>query len=146
MSIGAPTVVVFHWVQQLTLAPYNRGRANSPLRRGPRRLKVGLAALVLRRDFWVLDTAGPTDVQQVTALLPEPTCSRYGRMAITCTVQPQDETARLVIKFDIEKKDGLQHTVFRQLLAWGDLLVMRRQLLRLRRLAERDAALWRSGM
>jgi hypothetical protein len=64
----------------------------------------------------------------------------YGPLAGTYAIQPQPGgTCRFVVRLDVGALTLLQR-LRRALLAWGDLIMMRKQLLTLKELAERQAA------
>ena len=64
----------------------------------------------------------------------------FGDFAISYTVREHGRQTRLVVKLLLGHAPGLFSAARRRALAWGDLLMMRRQLLTLRNLAERDSA------
>jgi len=64
----------------------------------------------------------------------------YGKLAVTYLVVPRGETtSRIVVRIDAAK-GGLLSRFRSWLLGWGDLVMMRKQLLNLKALAERDQA------
>jgi hypothetical protein len=70
----------------------------------------------------------------------------YGPLAVTYSIQPHhDGACRLVVRLNAAATTPLQR-VRRAFLAWGDLIMMRKQLLTLKRLAEREAtpSMWQS--
>jgi hypothetical protein len=63
-----------------------------------------------------------------------------GPVALTYTSQPRhDGSCRLVVRLNVGATTPLQRG-WRVLLAWGDLVMMRKQLLTFKQLAERQAA------
>ena len=64
----------------------------------------------------------------------------YGPLAITYAIQPRhDGSCQLVVRLDVGATTPL-HPGWRMLLAWGDLVMMRKQLLTLKHLAEHHTA------
>lgn len=65
----------------------------------------------------------------------------FGRVACTYRADPAGPgRSRIVVKLSASYPRGIQRPLMRVLLPAGDLLMMRRQLLNLKRLAERTAA------
>jgi hypothetical protein len=62
----------------------------------------------------------------------------FGPVAITYAAEPHGDGTRIVCRLAVPE-GGLLGRVRREVLAWGDLVMMRRQLLNLKALAERDA-------
>jgi hypothetical protein len=61
----------------------------------------------------------------------------FGDIAGSYLIVPKDpQTCRLLVKLLVQYPAGLRGWVMRALLPWGDLVMMRRQLLNLKSLAE----------
>lgn len=128
ISIAAPPPVVFSWLCQLRVAPYsydlldNLGRC-SPRERDPElvRLEVGQRFMVI---FALRSFAGG---EQITL--------RSKGVAVTYRVRPEGAGTRLHVRVWFGGPWLVAHV-----LAWGDLVMMRKQLLTLKSLAEHEAA------
>ena len=65
--------------------------------------------------------------------------SLFGDLALTYLIVPEDAgRCRLLVKLVVRYPPGLKGALMRWGLPWGDLVMMRRQLLNLRALAERS--------
>ncbi|MEV6315660.1 hypothetical protein [Streptomyces sp. NPDC051776] len=141
VDVSAPCDLVFRWLQQLTIAPYSYDWIDFRGRRSPDRLTPDLPPPAVGQSFLVFDIAEFEVGRHITGVLPQRLVPRHGQMAVTYAVSPREAGGcRLVVKVDAEARTALRHKVLRRLLAWGDLVMMRKQLLTLKRLAERDAA------
>lgn len=128
---------VWRWLCQLTVAPYsydlvdNLGRRSPPtLTPGAADLRVGQRLLIL----FVIDSF--VDGEHLTLRLRRPGRGVVGEFAITYTVRPDGPgRTRLVATVVVGGTRGTVGTVVRYALAWGDLIMMRRQLTRLAALA-----------
>ena len=135
--------VVFRWLCQLRAAPYsydwidNFGRTSPPrFTPGLERLEVGQRVMT----FFELVEFEPD--RHLTVMTP-PTAldGVFGRFAVSYVVRPRDEThARLVVKLRVRYARRWLGWAARWVLPWGDLVMMRKQLLTLKRLAEASAA------
>ncbi len=135
VDIDAPPALVFAWLCQMRVAPYsydwldNFGRtspqdrdpANEDLMEGQRVMLIFRLAAFRRGEHMTLFNGygGP-----------------MGRTAVSYTVRPRPGGARLVVKmlYDISAWSPA-----RWILPLGDFIMMRRQLLNFKALAERDA-------
>jgi len=142
VDVAAPPAVVFRWLCQLRVAPYSYDWIDNLGRRSPRGLTPGLERLAVGQrlmGFFELVAFEPdrhlTVVAKASGL-----GGMMGQLAASYLVVPRGErTARLVVKLVVRYPSGPVGWVMRQLLPWGDLVMMRRQLLTLKGLAEASA-------
>jgi hypothetical protein len=129
VTITAPPPTVFRWLCQLRVAPYSYDWLDNPGRRSPRRLTPGAERLAQGQPFLVFQLAEFDEGKSLTGVV-QPRFERiYGPLAGTYAIQPrQDGTCRLVARLDVGATTTFQR-VRRALLAWGDLIMMRKQLL-----------------
>jgi hypothetical protein len=81
------------------------------------------------------------DADLTIRMLPGSGRILFGDFAITYDVREvADGTSRLVTKLVLDNKPGIFAALRRRALAWGDLLMMRRQLLTFRGLSEEQVA------
>jgi hypothetical protein len=135
---AVPTVadpaVQYRWLCQLTVAPYSYDLIDNHGRRSPRTLTPGLADLtvgqpMIRRLFTLADFTPGRDL--TLHLTDRATKRLFGDVAITYRAEP----GRLVAKLAVGARPGLLSFARRRFLAWGDLVMMRRQLTTLAKLA-----------
>jgi hypothetical protein len=139
IGIAAPPAHVFRWLCQLKTAPYSYDVLNNLGRTSPRTLTPGLERLQLGQRFirvfalisFVVD-------EHVTIRVGRLGRWMFGELAISYVVRDAGPAgSRLLVKLTLPRKRRLG--LLRQwALAWLDLFMMRRQLLNLRDLAERN--------
>jgi hypothetical protein len=135
VAIDAPAAVVFRWLCQLKIAPYSYDLLDNFARRSPRELTHGVEKLVLGERFMsIFKLESFSTDRQITL--------KARRTAVTYAVIVGDQTARLLARvlFDPPGPPPLDDLCGKAL-ALGDLVMMRKQLLTLKSLAERDARL-----
>jgi hypothetical protein len=141
VTVDAPPALLFRWLCQLRAAPYSYDWLDNLGRRSPRRLTPGLDRLqVGQRVMTVFRLAAFEPDRHITAVLDRPT-NLFGGIAVTYLIVPQAAgRCRLVVKLAVAYPRTPIGTAMRALLPAGDLVMMRKQLLTLKELAERDAA------
>jgi len=129
VTVEAPADAVWPWVAQVRIAPYSYDWIDNLGRRSPQQL-VGLPEPVVGESF---STAATRPFGRIVAV--EPPEHLTGEIMGTCmsyVLVPDGQSTRLLMK--------LVTTMSRWLtpgLSVGDLVMARRQLLNLKRLAER---------
>jgi hypothetical protein len=134
VSVCAPPSTVFRWLCQLKLAPYSYDLLDNLGRRSPRELVPGVERLEVGQRFMsIFKLASFAHEEHITL--------RTRRTAVTYAVRPVDGATRLVARVLFDPPGPrLGAALAAQALALGDLVMMRKQLLTLKSLAERDAA------
>lgn len=132
VSIYAPAPIVFRWLCQLKLAPYSYDLLDNLGRRSPRELVAGVERLEVGQRFMSIFSLA-------TFALDEHITLRSRRVAVTYAVRSDDWPTRLVARVLFAPPgDRLGAAIAGPALALGDLVMMRKQLLKLKALAERD--------
>jgi hypothetical protein len=137
IDVEAPQEVVFRWLCQLRAAPYSYDKLDNFGRRSPQQLTPGLDRLeVGQRVATIFRLVDFEPGESLTILHRGPI---FGQVACTYWAKPVDEErSRIVVKLCwTPARRGLLSRVERALLPPGDLVMMRRQLLNLKELAER---------
>lgn len=127
ISIDASPSIVFCWLCQLRAAPYSYDILDNAGRRSPRARNPELTHLQVGQRFMTLFTLRSfVDGEQITL--------RAKGVAVTYAVAPEGAGSRLHVRVRFEGP-----RVVGRVLAVGDLVMMRKQLLTLKSLAEREA-------
>jgi hypothetical protein len=143
VDVAAPHEIVFRWLCQLRVAPYSYDWIDNGGRRSPRTLDPELEKLARGQRFmriFELEEFEPG----VHVTLVTPAGSRGARLfgIVRATYWSRAEgpdRTRLLVKLRVTPARGAWGRAMRSLLPWGDLVMMRRQLLNLKSLAERTA-------
>jgi hypothetical protein len=140
VDVGAPADVTFRWLCQLRVAPYSYDWIDNFGRRSPRLLVAGLDELEIGQRFCrifrlvAFEAGRSITLDSQTAL--------FGQVGITYVAAPAGaEHSRLVAKLVLATPRTPVGFVQRVALPYGDLVMMRKQLLTLRAYAERTYAL-----
>ncbi len=142
VDVAAPPDLVDAWLGNLRLAPYSYDLLDNLGRRSPRELATHLPPIAVGdRVAGVFDVVDVRPGRGLTAATR--TGSRaeraFGRVTMTYAVEPGASATRLVGIVVQSGGAGVLERPRSLALAWGDLVMMRRQLHTLRDLAERDA-------
>jgi hypothetical protein len=139
VDVDARVAVLFRWVCQLRAAPYSYDLLDNLGRRSPRTLTPGLDDLeVGQRVMTIFRLASFEPGRSLTV---DAHTALFGYLAVTYQVDAvDDERSRLVAKLAVEPRRGCLAWIMDRVLPAGDLVMMRKQLLTLKQLAERDSA------
>lgn len=127
ISIDAPPDVVFSWLCQLRVAPYSYDWLDNFGRRSPRRRNPDLAHLAVGQRFMSMFTLQ-------SFVHGEHITLRSQSVAVTYAVRPHGTGSRLLVRVLFEGP-----ALISQVLERADAVMMRKQLLTLKSLAEHEA-------
>ncbi len=138
VDVSAPAAIVFRWVCQLRAAPYSYDLLDNLGRRSPRELTPRLEDLAVGQR--VMTIFRLVSFEPDRSITVDARTTLFGYVAVTYRVVPGgDERSRLVAKLAVAPRRGCLARVMDRVLPAGDLVMMRKQLLTLKSLAERDA-------
>jgi hypothetical protein len=138
VSVHADPATVFRWLCQLRVAPYSYDWIDNRGRRSPRTLTPGLEQLeVGQRVMSLFELVAFEPDQHLTLRTRRFAPGVLPAVAVSYVVRPVGpRETRLLAKLAFEVRPGVLGSLARVFLSWGDLVMMRRQLLNLRNLAE----------
>ena len=141
VDVDAPPPAVFRWLCQLRVAPYSYDWIDNFGRQSPQQLTPGLEDLAIGQSVMGIATLADFERDRhVTATARPGLRLIFGEIAVSYVVMPRAAgRSRLVVKVLVRYPAGPIGWTCRMLLPWADLVMMRRQLLNLKRLAERSA-------
>lgn len=144
VTVEAPPATVFRWLCQLRAAPYSYDWIDNFGRRSPPSLTPGLENLSVGQTMMTIFDliAFERDRHLTIRIKPQsPSECLFGDVAGTYLVVPHgDGSCRLLAKLRVRYPRGLRGRLMKGFLPFGDLIMMRRQLLNLKRLAEATPA------
>ncbi len=151
VTVQAPPATVFRWLCQLRAAPYSYDWIDNFGVRSPRQLTPGLENLAVGQTVMRIFNlvAFERDSHLTVRLKPHSPSTRiFGDVVVTYGIVPRgDGSCRLLAKLRVGYPRGPIGWLTRIVLPPGDLVMMRRQLLTLKRLAEAPgvtpASAWR---
>jgi hypothetical protein len=139
VTIEARPRTVFRWLCQMRVAPYSYDWIDNFGRRSPQSLTPGLERLAIgqtvMRIFELVDFL--PDQHLTLRLRPRDFWNLVEELVGSYVVVPAAaERSRLLVKLLVRHRSGSLGRLMRLGLPWGDLVMMRRQLLNLKALAE----------
>jgi hypothetical protein len=144
VDIAAPPALVWRWLCQLRAAPYSYDWIDNLGRRSPQELTPGLQDVAVGQRLLVAFRVAAFAPGEHLTVLAKPRSGLLPPFAMAYVVEPAGPGAsRLVAHIRAAAPPALPRPVARAAMAAlcaGDLVMMRRQLLNLKRLAERDAS------
>jgi hypothetical protein len=134
IGVAAPAELTWRWLCQIAVAPYSYDWIDNLGRRSPQTLTPGADQLELGQRMAVVFELVSFDAPHQWTGLTTPRGRRmFGPVAMTFAAG-----SRIVGRLVAGTRGPLSR-VRAHALAWGDLVMMRRQFLNLKALAERDA-------
>ena len=136
VTVFAEPATVFRWLCQLRAAPYSYDWIDNFGRRSPRELTRDLENLELGQLFMtIFDLVDFEQRVHITLRLRRP--GLFPPTAVSYVLNPRGEAGcRLIVKLVVQFRSGLRDRLVRRLIPWLDWVMMRRQLLNLKALAE----------
>lgn len=140
VSVAASPDRIYRWLCQLRVAPYSYDWIDNFGRPSPRHLIAGLEQLAVGQQVLGIFTLVDFRANEHLTLQITPrtrAAAMFGDVACTYLVAARGAPAcRLLVKLIVRYPTGATGRLMRSLLPWGDLVMMRRQLLNLKALAE----------
>jgi hypothetical protein len=138
VTVRADAATVFRWLCQLRVAPYSYDWIDNLGRRSPRSLTPGLEQLEIgQRMMTIFELVAFERDRHLTLRTRRFAPGLWPVVAVSYVVRPiRPREQRLLAKLAIQARPGRLGRLATSLLAWGDLVMMRRQLLNLKALAE----------
>jgi hypothetical protein len=140
IDVAAPPSVVFRWLCQLRVAPYSYDLLDNLGRRSPRQLTAGLEQLERGQKFMIIyELAGFEPDKQIT-VRSKLFKGAFGNQSVTYQVSPlANGGTRLLVKRRLKPPRGPHGPLIKLNLPVIDLIMTRKQLKTLKKLAEKQA-------
>jgi hypothetical protein len=140
VTINASAETVFRWLCQMRIAPYSYDWIDNGGRQSPRELTPGLDQLVIGQDVMtIFELIAFERNRHLTLRLKRGSraARTFGDIVISYViVESSPNSCRLLVKLIVNYPRRGKGRFMKTLLPWGDLIMMRRQLLNLKQLAE----------
>ena len=137
VTIDAALPIVFRWLCQLKIAPYSYDLVDNLGRRSPQQLVPGAENLAVGQRVMTIFRVVDFAVDDHLTIRWDSDRLR-GKVVVTYQIRPRADGTRLVACIETTFPNGPATPLLKAVFPAGDLLMMRRQLLNLKRLAERD--------
>jgi hypothetical protein len=140
VSVAAPPERTYRWLCQIAVAPYSYDLIDNLGRKSPTTLTPGADDLRVGQRVQIFELTEVSPGHHWTGRTIVSGRRVFGDLAITYAAEADGrDRSRLVCRI-VARTCSLATRARFLVLAWGDLVMMRRQLLNLKALAERDPA------
>ena len=140
ISVSAPAPTTWRWLCQIAVAPYSYDWIDNRGRRSPRTLSPGAEQLEPGQTMAVVfGLVCFEEGHHFTAVTGSRGERMFGPVAMTYAAEPDVDGSRIVCRIAVGGA-GRVARIRGPLLAWGDLVMMRKQLITLKALAEGSGA------
>lgn len=140
ITIHASPEIIFRWLCQMRVAPYSYDWIDNGGKRSPQHLIDGLDDLVIGQTMMTIFELMAFEANHHLTIRHKsqlPSARIFGDLLISYVILPLDkDSCRLLAKLIVTYPRNFIGKVMKRVLPWGDLLMMRRQLLNFKRLAE----------
>ncbi|WP_181771417.1 hypothetical protein [Amycolatopsis pittospori] len=138
VTVHAPAALAYRWLCQISVAPYSYDLLDNRGHRSPRELTPGADELAPGDTLIVFLLTEVDAGHSLTGRTFGGSEKLFGPVAATYSVEPIDaDSCRMLCRIVVTSK-GFPGRLKEFLLGWGDLIMMRKQLLTLKKYAERD--------
>ncbi len=140
VNVHASKPIVYKWLCQLRVAPYSYDWIDNHGRQSPRDIMPGLDDLAIGIRFMeMLELVQFAANEHITLIgIDEKFKKTYGEIAVSYIVKSiSSGETRLIAKLAIRRTNHPVFKLLAPLLPLGDLIMMRKQMLTLKRLSER---------
>lgn len=150
VTINASPEVIFRWLCQMRAAPYSYDWIDNCGRQSPQTLTTGLDQLEIGQDVMEIFDLVDFERDRHLTIRVKPGSSAlrtFGDIAGSYLIVPiSPNSCRLLVKLIAKYPVGPKGRFMRTLLPWGDLFMMRRQLLNFKQLAENTQTIVRDSI
>ncbi|BBM86378.1 hypothetical protein [Candidatus Uabimicrobium amorphum] len=139
VSVNASSKTVFRWLCQMRVAPYSYDLIDNLGRKSPQKIIPGLDQLQIgQRVMFIFNIVDFEQNKHITIHTRKQSflAKLFGYVVVSYCVFPDKSGCRLVVKLVIQYPNTIVKWLFGPILAWGDLFMMRRQLLNFKKLSE----------
>lgn len=136
VTIEADSATVFRWVCQLKVAPYSYDLIDNLGRRSPRDLTSGAERLEVGQRLMVARIVEYDEGHHITGVGTSAASRLFGQLALTYRVEALGAARSRLLACLAVAEGGRLTRLRANLLAYGDLVMMRKQLLTLKGCAE----------
>ena len=141
IDVDTSPPMVFRWLCQLRAAPYSYDWIDNLGRRSPRQLSPGLDDLQTGQRFLIGTITSFVPNQHITVRGTPEAERLFGVIAMTYQVVNRGASgSRLLVRLDVHPPNRLWKRARYLVLAWGDVIMMRKQLHTLKKRAESSAS------
>lgn len=134
VEVEAPAAASYRWLCQLRTAPYSYDLLDNFGRRSPQRLTPGLEQLEAGQRVMTIFRLAEFEPGRSLTIVSR---GRLAEVVCTYAAEPRgEERSRILLKILVRYQGRVRGAALRMLLPPGDLVMARRQLLNLKRLAE----------
>lgn len=140
VTIRARPEVIFRWLCQMRIAPYSYDWIDNLGRRSPKQLTPGLESLEIGQQVMtIFELIDFEKDRQVTIRIRKSLLAYkgFGDTVVSYLIKTENaESCRLLVKILLQYPRGVLGWLTHRILPLGDLIMMRRQLLNFKKLAE----------